>query len=134
MRLAEQLLLALKREGAREIFGIPGDFALPLFAAIEQTGILPLYTLSHEPSVGFAASVFQVPHHCKTILPECFRIRDSLFYARLTGLEPATSRVTGGCSNQVELPPHRYDAKRTHSSKKQGLFKRVPGGRIELPT
>src|SRR6185369_2633426 len=55
MRMAEQLLLALKRGGAREIFGIPGDFALPLFAAIEESGILPLYTLSHEPAAGFAA-------------------------------------------------------------------------------
>lgn len=53
--LAEQLLFALKRGGAREVFGIPGDFALPLFTAIESSGILPLYTLSHEPSAGFAA-------------------------------------------------------------------------------
>ena len=29
-----------------------------------------------------------------------------LLTARWTGLEPATSRVTGGCSNQIELPPH----------------------------
>ncbi len=53
--LAEQLLTALKAYGVREIFGIPGDFALPLFKVIEETGILPLYTLSHEPAVGFAA-------------------------------------------------------------------------------
>jgi indolepyruvate decarboxylase len=33
----------------------PGDFALPYFRIIEQSGILPLYTLSHEPGVGFAA-------------------------------------------------------------------------------
>ena len=39
----------------KEIFGIPGDFALPLFKVIEESGILPLYTLSHEPAVGFAA-------------------------------------------------------------------------------
>jgi hypothetical protein len=26
-----------------------------------------------------------------------------------TGLEPATSRVTGECSNQVELRPHKSD-------------------------
>jgi indolepyruvate decarboxylase len=38
-----------------EIFGIPGDFALPLFKVIEESRILPLYTLSHEPAVGFAA-------------------------------------------------------------------------------
>ncbi|MDP6120958.1 MAG: thiamine pyrophosphate-binding protein [Rhodospirillales bacterium] len=55
MNLAEALLQALKAHGARELFGIPGDFALPFFKVIEGTGILPLYTLSHEPGVGFAA-------------------------------------------------------------------------------
>lgn len=55
MNLTESLLHALKEWGAREIFGIPGDFALPFFRVIEESGILPLYTLSHEPAVGFAA-------------------------------------------------------------------------------
>lgn len=55
MNLIESLLIALKEHGARQIFGIPGDFALPYFRIIEQTKILPLYTLSHEPGVGFAA-------------------------------------------------------------------------------
>lgn len=55
MNLIESLLHALKREGARQIFGIPGDFALPYFRIIEESKILPLYTLSHEPAVGFAA-------------------------------------------------------------------------------
>jgi indolepyruvate decarboxylase len=55
MNLAESLLQALRDHGAREIFGIPGDFALPFFGAVEQSRILPLYTLSHEPAVGFAA-------------------------------------------------------------------------------
>ena len=55
MKLAHALLAALKDYGAGEIFGIPGDFALPFFRAIEQSNILPLYTLSHEPGVGFAA-------------------------------------------------------------------------------
>ena len=55
MNLAEQLLRALKGYGVKEIFGIPGDFALPLFKVIEETDVLPLYTLSHEPAVGFAA-------------------------------------------------------------------------------
>ncbi len=55
MNLAEVLLQAASDHGAREIFGIPGDFALPLFKVIESSGILPLYTLSHEPAVGFAA-------------------------------------------------------------------------------
>lgn len=55
MNLAESLLLALKARGATEIFGIPGDFALPLFREMERSAVLPLVTLSHEPGVGFAA-------------------------------------------------------------------------------
>jgi indolepyruvate decarboxylase len=55
MNIARSLLTALKSHGAREIFGIPGDFALPFFKVIEESAILPLYTLSHEPAVGFAA-------------------------------------------------------------------------------
>jgi len=55
MNLAESLLTALKDHGARQIFGIPGDFVLSFFKVIEETGLLPLHTLSHEPSVGFAA-------------------------------------------------------------------------------
>ena len=53
--LATALLQGLKDHGAREIFGIPGDFVLPLFKVIEESGVLPHYTLSHEPAVGFAA-------------------------------------------------------------------------------
>jgi indolepyruvate decarboxylase len=53
--LATALLQALKDHGAREIFGIPGDFVLPLFKVIEESKILPHFTLSHEPAVGFAA-------------------------------------------------------------------------------
>ncbi len=55
MKLAHALLQALKDYGAGEIFGIPGDFALPFFRQIELANTLPLYTLSHEPAVGFAA-------------------------------------------------------------------------------
>jgi indolepyruvate decarboxylase len=55
MNLAESLLTALRDHGARQVFGIPGDFVLALFKVIEESGILPLHTLSHEPSIGFAA-------------------------------------------------------------------------------
>jgi indolepyruvate decarboxylase len=55
MNLAQRLLQALARRGATEVFGIPGDFALPLFREIERSRILPLFTFSHEPAVGFAA-------------------------------------------------------------------------------
>jgi indolepyruvate decarboxylase len=53
--LATALLDGLKAHGAREIFGIPGDFVLPFYKVIEESKILPHYTLSHEPAVGFAA-------------------------------------------------------------------------------
>src|SRR5262249_10901927 len=53
--LSHSLLHALKAYGAREIFGIRGDFVLPLFKVIEESRILPHFTLSHEPAVGFAA-------------------------------------------------------------------------------
>src|ERR1700746_833127 len=53
--LGRALLDALRAHGAREIFGIPGDFVLPFFKMIEEGGPLPFYTLSHEPAVGFAA-------------------------------------------------------------------------------
>src|SRR5438093_1224287 len=56
--LAQSLLQSLKDYGAREIFGIPGDFVLPFFKVIEESGILPHYTLSHEPGVGFAVVTF----------------------------------------------------------------------------
>jgi len=55
--LATALLEGLKAYGASEIFGIPGDFVLPFFKVIEESRILPFYTLSHEPAVGFAADV-----------------------------------------------------------------------------
>jgi len=53
--LSHRLLEALRDRGATEIFGIPGDFALPLFREFERSAVLPVHTLSHEPGVGFAA-------------------------------------------------------------------------------
>lgn len=55
MNLSTALLHALKDHGARAVFGLPGDFVLPFFKQLEDSAILPLYTLSHEPGVGFAA-------------------------------------------------------------------------------
>ena len=49
------LIAALHDAGARELFGIPGDFALPFFDALERMPMLRLVTLSNEPSLGFAA-------------------------------------------------------------------------------
>lgn len=44
----------LYAEGADCAFGIPGDFALPTFRWLDQSPIR-LITMTHEPSVGFAA-------------------------------------------------------------------------------
>ena len=55
MTLARKLLQMLKDEGAKQVWGIPGDFILPFFREMEQSDILPVYSLSHEPSVAFAA-------------------------------------------------------------------------------
>lgn len=53
--LGRAVIDALAAYGAQEIFGIPGDFVLPFFKVIEECRVLPFYTLSHEPAVGFAA-------------------------------------------------------------------------------
>ena len=54
-KLGRSLLDGLRDHGVRELFGIPGDFVLPFFKVIEESAVLPVFTLSHEPAVGFAA-------------------------------------------------------------------------------
>ncbi len=55
MKLHQVLFDELYAQGVRHIFGIPGDFVLNLYEALEQDGRFKLVTLSHEPAVGFAA-------------------------------------------------------------------------------
>jgi indolepyruvate decarboxylase len=55
MLLSAFLFDTLWREGVRQIFGIPGDFVLNLYEALEDDGRFRLIRLSHEPAVGFAA-------------------------------------------------------------------------------
>lgn len=55
MKLVQWLQQELFEFGVRQIYGIPGDFVLPLFNAIEQDKLLPIRYLSHEPSAVFAA-------------------------------------------------------------------------------
>ncbi|MBI3367681.1 MAG: indolepyruvate/phenylpyruvate decarboxylase, partial [Burkholderiales bacterium] len=93
MNLTERLLQALARRGATEVFGIPGDFALPLFREIERSALLPLYTLSHEPAVGFAADAAS-------------RIRGGLGVAAVTygaGAFNLVNTVAGAYAERVPL-------------------------------
>jgi hypothetical protein len=55
MQLCEFLFDELYSRGVRQIFGIPGDFVLNLYEALEKYAKFRLLTLSHEPAVGFAA-------------------------------------------------------------------------------
>jgi indolepyruvate decarboxylase len=55
MKLHAFLFGQLWNEGVRQIFGIPGDFVLNLYEALEADGRFQLIRLSHEPAVGFAA-------------------------------------------------------------------------------
>ncbi len=55
LQLGSYLLEALYRRGARHLWGIPGDFVLNFFLAIEAYQKLKLISLSHEPGLGFAA-------------------------------------------------------------------------------
>jgi len=55
MTLASFLFDQLWRHGVRHVFGIPGDFALNLYEALEADGRFSLVRFSHEPAVGFAA-------------------------------------------------------------------------------
>ena len=55
MKLCDFLFDLLYQQGVRQIFGIPGDFVLNLYQALEQYGKFQLIAFSHEPAVGFAA-------------------------------------------------------------------------------
>ncbi|MDX1705908.1 thiamine pyrophosphate-binding protein [Pseudidiomarina sp.] len=55
MKFVDQLISELQQFGVQQLFGIPGDFVLPLFQQLQQRDALPLYCLSHEPSAAFAA-------------------------------------------------------------------------------
>jgi len=54
--LSRFILDQLAEAGVAEVFGIPGDFILRLCQVIDDYDGIDLLTMSHEPSVGFAAS------------------------------------------------------------------------------
>ncbi len=47
--------------GVEHAFGIPGDYALPLFKCLEESEIR-LITMAHEPSIGFSADAYARVH------------------------------------------------------------------------
>ena len=55
MTLHQFLFDELYAQGVRHIFGIPGDFVLSLYDALERDGRFRLIQFGHEPAVGFAA-------------------------------------------------------------------------------
>jgi indolepyruvate decarboxylase len=55
MNLCTFLFEELWNNGVRQIFGIPGDYVLNLYGALEDDGRFELIRFSHEPAVGFAA-------------------------------------------------------------------------------
>jgi indolepyruvate decarboxylase len=55
MKLHQFLFDELYARNVRHVFGIPGDFVLNLYNALQEDGRFRLVTLSHEPAVGFAA-------------------------------------------------------------------------------
>ncbi len=55
MTLQQFLFDTLWTHGVRHIYGIPGDFALNLFEALQRDGRFEVVRLGHEPAVGFAA-------------------------------------------------------------------------------
>jgi TPP-dependent 2-oxoacid decarboxylase len=57
LKLAEHLYNELHQRGVDHAFGIPGDFALSLWAALEQSPLQGI-VLAHEPAVGFAADAY----------------------------------------------------------------------------
>lgn len=57
MRLSEYLFERVREAGAKTIFGIPGDFALPLFRTLDRLKI-PVVTFMHEPALGYGADAY----------------------------------------------------------------------------
>ena len=78
MKVGDYLFRRLKTEGVDHVFGIPGDFALPLFSSLEEAD-LQIVVNTHEPATGFAADA----------------------YARLRGLGVAVVTFGAGALNMV---------------------------------
>ncbi len=85
MKIGEYLFRQIKARGVDHIFGIPGDFAIPLWRAQQAAGLQPV-VVTHEPSAGFAADA----------------------YARLRGLGVALVTFGAGGLNMVNAIAQAY--------------------------
>jgi thiamine pyrophosphate-dependent acetolactate synthase large subunit-like protein len=97
MNVGEALLHALRDHGARQVFGIPGDFVLPLFTVVEESAILPLYTL----------------HHQVQRLDSQFAIYREITCDQASLHDPASAPrdvVSERCAPALRLPEAGYDA------------------------
>lgn len=88
MKLSEYLFQRVAEAGAGTIFGIPGDFALPLFRTLDRLG-KNVVTFTHEPSLGYAADA----------------------YARLNGFAAAVVTYGAGGLNMVNAVAQAYAEK-----------------------
>ncbi len=86
MELCRYLFERFKAAGVRHVFGIPGDFFLPFFRALEAEPGLDPVILTHEPSVGYAADA----------------------YARIRGLGVAAVTYGAGALNMVNAIAQAY--------------------------
>ena len=115
MKLAEALLQGLLDHGVQQLFGIPGDFALPLFKATQAWGKLPLHTLSHEPAVGFAADA-------------AARIASAPAAALVTYGAGALNMLNAVASAYAEQVPLVVDLRRTRNARRSRLAQAAPPG------
>lgn len=88
MKLSEYLFERVREAGAETIFGIPGDFALPLFRTLDRLKT-PVVTFMHEPALGYAADA----------------------YARLKGFAAAVVTYGAGGLNMINSVAQAYAEK-----------------------
>lgn len=88
MKLAEYLFERVREAGAETIFGLPGDFSIPLFQTLARLNF-PVVTLAHEPALGYATDA----------------------YARLRGFGAAVVTYGAGGLNMVNAVAQAYAEK-----------------------
>ncbi|MFP4362209.1 MAG: hypothetical protein ACLFTG_16305 [Alphaproteobacteria bacterium] len=123
MRRTDAPLDALAADGADEILGIPGDFALPSFRISEETGVVPLASSSDEPAVGFAAAKVFAAITCAQAR------RDELRTARRASAERPWIRPVPAAARRPAAPT----PKERGSGDPRGVDRRGHRSRSDLP-